>query len=88
MRGRGSWHWRDEGGIGRGKMARKGECTVFAEWPHHRECYEVPGWVWPQCWSGHQRRYDVRHEMLTQRALVCALVCTDSNTKKGVLSQQ
>ena len=31
-----------------------------------------------------QRRYDTRHEMLTQRALFCI----DSNTKKGTLSQQ
>ena len=31
-----------------------------------------------------QRRYDLRHEMLTQRAFFCI----DSNTKKGTLSQQ
>ena len=31
-----------------------------------------------------QRRYDMRHEMLTQHALFCI----DSNTKKGTLSQQ
>ena len=31
-----------------------------------------------------QRRYDMRHEMLTQRALFCI----ESNTKKGALSQQ